>query len=340
MRVNLKGVHRITRVLATGESREYYYAWRGGPRLVGEPGSPEFLASYQAAHNARKTPPRSQFKSILIAYIASPEFTARSPKTRCEYARYLRMIEERFATLPIQALDDPRVTRDFLEWRDEIAVTSPSSADNAWKFLMRVISWARDRGETTYRPPERIERLYHADRSEKIWTEEHVARFMESAPIYIQRAMVLALETGQRQGDLLRLPWSAYDGSWITLRQGKTGAKVRIPVTKCLNAILDNTPRVSTVILVNSRGRPWLERSFRDAWHAAYIKSGIEDDLHFHDLRGTAITRLAEAGCTTPEIAAISGHTMKSVEAILESYVARTDKIAVAAIAKLERGRS
>jgi hypothetical protein len=35
----------------------------------------------------------------------------------------------------------------------------------------------------------------------------------------------------------------------------KTGAKVRIPVTKCLKAMLDNTPRTATVILTNSRGR-------------------------------------------------------------------------------------
>ena len=206
MRVNLKGVHRVTRILAMGQRKEYYYAWRGGPRLVGERGSPEFLASYQAAYSARKTPPRSQFKSILIAYIASRAFSERSPKTQCE--------------------------------------------------------------------------------------------------------------------------------------QGKTGVRVCIPVTKRLKAMLDNAPRVSTVILTNSRGRPWLERSFREAWHAAYIKAEIEDDLHFHDLRGTAITRLAEAGCTTPEIAVISGHGMKTVEVILDKYMARTSKMAVAAIAKLERGRA
>ena len=89
------------------------------------------------------------------------------------------------------------------------------------------ITWARGRGLTTYRPPERVERLYHADRADKVWTEEHVAAFMSVAPETLQRALVLALETGQRQGDLLVLPWSAYDGTWITLRQSKTGRKVR-----------------------------------------------------------------------------------------------------------------
>jgi hypothetical protein len=41
---------------------------------------------------------------------------------------------------------------------------------------------------------------------------------------------MLALWTGQRQGDLLRLPWSGYDGSVIRLKQGKTGARVTVPV--------------------------------------------------------------------------------------------------------------
>ena len=57
-----------------------------------------------------------------------------------------------------------------------------------------------------------FKRLYHADRSEIIWLPEHIAAFMKVAPIEMQRALILALHTGQREGDLLRMPWSAYDG--------------------------------------------------------------------------------------------------------------------------------
>jgi hypothetical protein len=49
MRVRLKGLNRAKVKLANGERITYYYARRGGPRLVGEPGSPEFIASYYAA---------------------------------------------------------------------------------------------------------------------------------------------------------------------------------------------------------------------------------------------------------------------------------------------------
>jgi hypothetical protein len=157
--------------------------------------------------------------------------------------------------------------RDLLDWRDSVAQRSLCQADAGWKVLMRVISWARGGGLTTYRPPERIERLYHVDRSEKIWSDEQVASFMAVAPVTLQRALVLGLETGQRQGDLLVLPWSAYDGTWIRLRQSKTDRAVNIPVTRRLRAVLENTPRISPVILTNGHGRPctaWLSECLEE----------------------------------------------------------------------------
>ncbi len=44
VRVDLKGIAK-----ASAKGRIYYYAWRGGPRLRGEPGSPDFMASYNEA---------------------------------------------------------------------------------------------------------------------------------------------------------------------------------------------------------------------------------------------------------------------------------------------------
>ncbi len=155
----------------------------------------------------------------------------------------------------------------------------------------------------------------------------------------LQRALVLALESGQRQGDLLTLPWSAYDGAWIRLRQHKRGQRVNVPVTRRLRVVLDNSPRIATTILTDRRGRPWHEKTFQNNWRMAARKAGIVG-LTFHDLRGTAVTRLAEAECTTAEIASITGHSMRDVARILDHYLARTDKIALAAIAKLERGKA
>jgi integrase len=117
-------------------------------------------------------------------------------------------------------------------------------------------------------------------------------------------ALLLALWTGQRQGDLLRLPWSGYDGASIRMRQSKTGIRVIIPVGTPLKAALDAAAkaRQSTLILTNSEGRPWTADGFRSSWRKACAAIGIVG-VTFHDLRGTAVTRLAIAGCTEAEIA-------------------------------------
>ena len=338
MRVRLKGINRAKVKLANGERITYYYAWRGGPRLVGEPGSSEFVASYYAAIQSRREPDRASFLSVIVGYKTSQDFLSLSPRSQSDYLKQIKKIETKFGDLPLAALEDARVTREFLEWRDRMA-NSPRQADYAWTILMRLLSWARTRGLTLYRPPERVERLYHADRSEKIWEELQQAAFLAVASEPLQRAFILALETGQRQGDLLALPWSAYDGQWIRLRQAKTGRRVNIPVTRRLKAMLDNMPRTSTQILTNKRGMAWQPNAFRKAWGDTCRKAKITG-LHFHDLRGTAVTRLAEAECSHAEIAAITGHSMRDVGAILDKYLARTDKIALSAIAKLERGKA
>ena len=49
MRIRLKGLHRVRMRLADGKITTYIYAWRGGPRLDGDPGSSEFMLAYNAA---------------------------------------------------------------------------------------------------------------------------------------------------------------------------------------------------------------------------------------------------------------------------------------------------
>ena len=108
-----------------------------------------------------------------------------------------------------------------------------------------MLTWAVERGHITANHLRGFKRLYHADRSEIIWLPDHVAAFMSVAPIEMQRALILALHSGQRQADLLRLPWSAYNGSTIALRQGKArrgrqpGPPVIAPCTAALRRMLD-----------------------------------------------------------------------------------------------------
>jgi integrase len=80
---------------------------------------------------------------------------------------------------------------------------------------------------------------------------------------------------------------------------------------------------------------PWTEDGFRTSWGKAFDKTNL-GDLHFHDLRGTAVTRLALSGCTVPEIASITGHSMETVQNILDAhYLGGRVELAESAIKKL-----
>jgi integrase len=147
--------------------------------------------------------------------------------------------------------------------------------------------------------------------------------------------MMLAINTGQRQGDLLKLPWSAYDGKVIRVRQRKTGAYVPIPVSDELRDALDAAPKRSPLMLVNTDGKPWSESGFQGAWGKATARAGIKG-LTFHDFRGTAVVTLARAGCNEVEIYSITGHKPGDVQAILTAhYLPRDSEVATNAIAKL-----
>jgi integrase len=338
VRIRLKGVNSVTKRLADGTTRTYWYAWKGGPPLYGEPGTPEFIRSYNEAIARKIIPPRGSLLSILQAFQASEDFTGLAESTRRSYVSLIKRIEEEFDDFPLAALTDRRTRGVFMTWRDRVAAASGRrQADYAWDVLARVLSWALDRGLVLANPCTRGGRLYRGSRRENVWTAADEAAFLERAPARLHLALMLALWTGQRQGDLLRLPWNAYDGKHIRLRQSKTGARVVIPVGAPLKVALDAAPKVSPIILTNRDGKPWRSESFRWIWNRACKAAGIVG-LTFHDLRGTAVTRLALAGATEAEIATITGHSMRSVRAILDvHYLSRDPALAESAITKLEQ---
>ncbi|QDC02306.1 tyrosine-type recombinase/integrase [Mesorhizobium sp. 8] len=336
----LKGINKVRKRLADGRMRIHHYHRATGRPLTGEPGSIEFLEAYAAAEKTMLQHHAGTLVQLIRAYTLSPEFEKRAESTRKEYRRMLTKVEVKFGTMPIPALDDPRVRQDFMSWRAEVARSSGDrEADNRLSVISAMLSWARDNGRVTANHIAGFRRLHKSDRSEMIWLPEHIEAFMNVAPVELQRALILALHTGQRQGDLLRLAWTNYDGHLITLRQGKTNRRVDIPCTAALKRMLDPLEKKSTVILATKSGLPWKARYFKSQWEAATKKAGIED-LHFHDLRGTAVTMLAEAGCTTPQIAAITGHSLKTVSSILDRYLARTRVLASEAVARFENASS
>ena len=350
VRANLKGVFPTYKTLRDGTRRTYWYHRETGERLRGAPGSLEFITDLAAAEKLMRDRLAGTFNNLVRLFTLSAEFDKTlAPSTKAEYRRMLMKAESKFGDMPMAALDDAQVRRDFMDWREKVARSSGErEADNRLSAISAMLTWAIDRGHITANYLRGFKRLYHADRSEIIWLPEHIAAFMAAANIEMQRAMILALHTGQRQGDLLRLPWSSYNGTSITLRQGKAkrgrtlGPPVPVPCTAALRRMLDGMERTSPLILTTKTGQSFKKRYFARLWDETATAAGLEkvtlpsfDEpvrLHFHDLRGTTVTLLSETGSTQQQIASITGHSLKTVHRILERYLARTSGLAEQAI--------
>lgn len=323
VKVNLRGIAKTS-----AKGRTYYYAWRGGPRLRGQPGSPEFMASYNEAIESRRTPDSNRFNSLVVLYRASPDYKRLADSTRENWSRWLDRIADYFGELRIAQFDRPEKIRPIIRrWRNEWA-DKPRTADYGMQVLSRVLAYAVDPlGKVAINPCEGIKQLYSGNRSEIIWTDADIAALKRKCSPEISHAVDLASHTGLRLGDLLRLSWSHVGEDAITLGTGKSRGRREaiVPLYDDLRLILTRIPKHSTIILTNSRRRPWTPDGFGSSFNTAKRDAGISDrDLHFHDLRGTAATRFYVAGLSTRVIAEILAWSEDQVERIIRRYVGRT----------------
>ncbi|MFI0843532.1 tyrosine-type recombinase/integrase [Mesorhizobium sp. IMUNJ 23232] len=336
MRINLRGLNRTKKTLADGTVKIFWYAWKGGPPLSGQPGEPEFIASYNAAVARKVITPAGVLLSILQGFQASSDWDDLADRTRRDYVKLIKVIEKDFGDMPLSALADQRARGEFMEWRDKRAKSSRRQADYGWQVLARILSWAQGRGLIARNPCEKGGRLYRGTRADNVWTDDDEASFLARAPAHLHLPLLIGLWTGQRQGDILALTWMQYDGAHIRLRQSKTGRRVVIKVGAPLKAALDPVRQKEGQILLNSDGAAWTPDGFRSSWRKACAASGVVG-VTFNDLRGTAVTRLALSGCEVPEIATITGHSMRDVNAILDAhYLHRDQRLGDSAITKLE----
>ncbi|MCA7889715.1 site-specific integrase [Burkholderia contaminans] len=172
-------------------------------------------------------------------------------------------------------------------------------------FTIAIIEWGvcNDNPVTRVRkpklPPGRDRRI--------TWGEER--RLLRGASqhknIEIYSMIVLALETAMRQGELLSLRWENID---LRIRIAhlpitKNGSKRDVPLS--LRAV-DALTRLG----VQAQGEVfgYTSDGFKSAWRLLVRRVGIHD-LHFHDLRHEAVSRLFELGTLDMmEVATISGH--------------------------------
>jgi integrase len=327
---------------------DYYYRRNGAlQKIEGDPGDrAAFFRAYQAAEAivlglAEQEDDSKTFRDLIAAYQQMPEFLDLSPRSKDDYRKQLARIGAAWGDWTVAACEDRRWKTDVYAWRDLLATASKRQADYAMQVLKRLVAVCYERNLISYDHVAGTKAVYKAERTDKRWSLEQVEAFMQEASEPLQWVMMLALHTGQRQQDLIALPWTAYDGQWIRLRQLKGrrgeerrgGALVEIPASSELRAVLDVIPRRAVTILTTIRGLPWCENNLSNRWKDVCRRIGVHD-LHFHDLRGTTVTLLADCGATEPEIASITGHSLRSVHAILSSYLGRTKTQASNAVAK------
>jgi integrase len=337
MLVKLVGVHKVKAKLAGGKTAIYYYAWRGGPRIKAEPHTREFQLEFARLTRDRELPnTKGTVAELIREYLKSPDYQKLKPSTKNSYDWAINQIHVEFQRMPINVLGGKGTRRGILDWRDTYA-DRPRAADLLMAVFSKVIAFAVDRELIERHPLEKVGKLANSTRRDFLWSDADVETFRAKAPERMVLAMELARWTGQRQGDLLALTWSAYDCTHIKLTQGKTGSRVRIKVAAELKALLDaekdrrdSRKAPAVTILTNRSGRPYLT-GFRSSWQKAMKVAGIKG-LTFHDLRGTFVTLAYREGSSFKEIAEVSGHSETEAEAIIRRHYLAGDS----AVTRLE----
>jgi integrase len=250
-----------------------------------------------------------------------------SESTRKLWRPHLDRISHHFGTLSIKQFDRAEIRPHIIRWRDTRRAT-PRAADVGIQVLSRLMSFAVDQGLIRSNPCAGIGAIYSSDRAEVIWEPAELDKLARTASREVMWAARLAILTGLRQDDCRTLLWSQVGELAIEKPTGKSrkhglgeGRKVAlIPIYAELRNLLGEIEKRAPQVLTNTKGRPWgsgLSDSFADAARAA----GIEK--HFHDLRGTAATRLYRADFSLREIAEIMGWEEDRVARIINRYVRR-----------------
>lgn len=338
----VKGVNSVKKKLADGSTVWYHYDRQVGGKIDSNaaPKSRSLALAVKAHREAAKPAPDNTVADLIERYWRQFKLRDdRSETTKKDYRRHLNRIKEEFGTLPIAGLNNHTIRKDFYDWRDELAETSKRQADYTLQVLSAMLSWAVDRTEIHSNHILKFTKIYTVDRSDNVWLPEHFMAFSKASTPSVLWAVAFALYTGQRQADLFRLKRHQYNGDVIHLTQSKGGRRVVIPVHQHLKRIITTIPENDHgLFLVSPRDKvPWDRHNFGTRFRIVRKRAGLEEaDLRFHDIRGTAVTILSECGCTTQEIAAITGHKLDTVERILERYLSRTLPLARSAMLKYE----
>jgi integrase len=295
-----------------------YFRRPGFPRvrLPGLPGSREFNEAYQAALEgpyveigAKRSKPGS-VSMVVAAYFGSNDFSGLAAGTRAMRRQILERFREAHGDKPIALLPSKFVALTLSQMK-------PFAAHNWLKALRGLMAYAVKLQIREDDPTRGVKLARVKSDGVHTWTEGEIEQYAAVHPIGSKARLALALGiyTGQRRGDAIRMGRQHIRDGVLSVRQDKTGVELAIPVHADLAAIIAATPGEHLTFLVSKRGTVYTGNAFTRMFHTWCAEAGLPEACSFHGLRKAACRRLAEAGASTNEIAAISGHaSLREVE--------------------------
>lgn len=323
--------HVRRRVSASG--KEYLYFMRGNRSVAMKerPGSPEFALEYARllTDQPDTSGPRTLAR-LVTAYRKSAGFKNLAPRTQADYEKVMAYVDAKMGALPADRMQ----RKDVIRARDTNA-DSVRFANYIVQVLRVMFEFSIDLGWRDSNPAKGVGLLKSTGTGREPWPADKIAAYRATAKGRALLIFELCIGTGQRIGDVLRMQWNDLADNGINVRQGKTGARLWVPLPAETLAAVTSARRYGLTICAQPNGRPTSYRGAADMVMDVRKKIGAEA-YDLHSLRYTKAADMAASGCSDDEIQSITGHTTK---AMVRKYAGPVRQIAQAkrAARKLER---
>lgn len=316
----------------------YYYRRRGRKRvrLPGKPGDREFMAAYIEADRGPESASAvdlGTFSGLAHAYRRSANFISLRESTKTTYRREIDRFCAEHGSKRVAHLQRRHI-REMMAAR--AAASGPEAGNNLFRIVRILCAFAIDNEVRADNPTLGVRRFRKQGDGFPAWSEEDVASYLTrwGAGSVERLALVLLLYTGQRRSDVIRMGWQHVRGDTIRVSQSKTGAQLVIPMHPELGAVLQALSKDQLTFLTTQYGKPFKNSAaFGNRFRQWCDAAGLPN-RSAHGLRKSAAVRLVEAGCSSKEVAAITGHaSLREIERYTRA--AEQEKLARAAIARL-----
>jgi integrase len=288
--------------------------------LTGIPWSEDFMRQYAAALEgvtvqttnvgASRTLPGS-VNALIVSYYRSPEFRGLKASTATVRKNIIEAFRREHGDKPLVRLE-----RDHIKNIIGAKADTPEAANNLLKTLRLLLNYAVDVGMIASNPAIGVKRFKSRSEGFHTWSEGEVAQFEAAYPIGTQERLAFALlvYTAQRVADVARMGWQHVRSDRIAVRQEKTDAPLLLSIHPELAHVLASVPRNNLTFLVTGHGAAFSAGGLSNWFGKACRAAGLVR-CTAHGLRKAACKRMADAGCTVHEIAAVSGHrSLKEIE--------------------------